>query len=178
MRRSNSDQRRHDASNHYITCADTIQPTIAPIHVYLKRLPPLPRVTTMPGPSCALGKPKCFISPKLLALYGFSPASYLLHPAYNMQQKEAPGGLHALQWSSFYFLVNWQPPFSFPSSTCSLLGPSRESDRWFQLKVSATLKIVIFPYLRFQRFQIDMLESFLSKKKSEENIISVERYRW
>ena len=45
------------------------------------------------------------------------------------------------------------------------------------LKVSATLKIAIFPYLRFQRFQIDMLESFLLKQKSEENIISVERYR-
>ena len=29
------------------------------------------------------------------------------------------------------------------------------------LKVSATLKIAIFPYLRFQRFQIDILESFL-----------------
>ena len=29
------------------------------------------------------------------------------------------------------------------------------------IKVSATLKIAIFPYLRFQRFQIDMLESFL-----------------
>ena len=46
-----------------------------------------------------------------------------------------------------------------------------------QLKVSATLKIAIFPYLRFQRFQIDMLESFLLKQKSEENIISVKRYR-
>ena len=45
------------------------------------------------------------------------------------------------------------------------------------VKVSATVKIAIFPYLRFQRFQIDMLESFLLKKKSEENIISVERYR-
>ena len=45
------------------------------------------------------------------------------------------------------------------------------------LKVSATLKIAIFPYLRFQRFQIDMRESFLLKKKSEANIISVERYR-
>ena len=44
------------------------------------------------------------------------------------------------------------------------------------IKVSATLKIAIFPYLRFQRFQIDMLESFLLKKKLEENIISVERY--
>ena len=33
------------------------------------------------------------------------------------------------------------------------------------VKVSATLKIAIFPYLRFQRFQIDMLESFLLKKK-------------
>ena len=43
------------------------------------------------------------------------------------------------------------------------------------VKVSATLKIAIFPYLRFQRFQIDMLESFLLKKKSEENIISVQR---
>ena len=29
------------------------------------------------------------------------------------------------------------------------------------VKVSATLKIAIFPYLRFQRFQIDILESFL-----------------
>ena len=28
------------------------------------------------------------------------------------------------------------------------------------IKVSATLKIAIFPYLRFQRFQIDMLENF------------------
>ena len=46
-----------------------------------------------------------------------------------------------------------------------------------KLKVSATLKIAIFPYLRFQRFQIGMLESFHLKKKSEENIISVERYR-
>ena len=46
-----------------------------------------------------------------------------------------------------------------------------------QIKVSATLKIDIFPYLRFQRFQIGMFESFLLKKKLEENIISVERYR-
>ena len=45
------------------------------------------------------------------------------------------------------------------------------------IKVSATLKIAIFSYLRFQRFQIDMLEGFLLKQKSEENIISVERYR-
>ena len=45
------------------------------------------------------------------------------------------------------------------------------------VKVSATLKIAVFPYLRFQRFQIGMFESFLLKKKSEENIISVERYR-
>ena len=44
------------------------------------------------------------------------------------------------------------------------------------IKVSATLKIAIFPYLRFQRFQLDMLESFLLKQKSEENIIAVERY--
>ena len=29
------------------------------------------------------------------------------------------------------------------------------------IKVSATLKIAIFLYLRFQRFQIDILESFL-----------------
>ena len=46
-----------------------------------------------------------------------------------------------------------------------------------EFKVSATLKIAIFPYLRFQRFQINMLESFLLKKKSEESIISVQRYR-
>ena len=51
------------------------------------------------------------------------------------------------------------------------------SDNPSGLKVSATLKIAIFPYLRFQHFQIGMLESFLLKKKSEENIISVERYR-
>ena len=35
------------------------------------------------------------------------------------------------------------------------------------IKVSATLKIAIFPYLRFQRFQIDMLESFLLKKNQK-----------
>ena len=29
------------------------------------------------------------------------------------------------------------------------------------VKVSATLKIAIFPFLRFQRFQIDMLENLL-----------------
>ena len=45
------------------------------------------------------------------------------------------------------------------------------------IKVSVTLKIAIFPYLRFQRFQIDMLESFLLQKKLDENIISVQRYR-
>ena len=45
------------------------------------------------------------------------------------------------------------------------------------VKVSATLKIAIFPDLRFQHSQIGMLESFLLKKKSGENIISVERYR-
>ena len=50
-----------------------------------------------------------------------------------------------------------------------------QSDKLASFKVSATLKIAIFPYLRFQRFQIDMLESFLLKKKSEENIISVQR---
>ena len=48
---------------------------------------------------------------------------------------------------------------------------------YLSFKVSATLKIAIFPYLRFQRFQIDMLESFLLKKKLEENNVSVERYR-
>ena len=35
------------------------------------------------------------------------------------------------------------------------------------IKVSATLKIAIFSYLRFQRFQIDMLESFLHKKNQK-----------
>ena len=52
---------------------------------------------------------------------------------------------------------------------------------WIQDFSAATFSVAVsffFPYLRFQRFQIDMLESFLSKKKSEENIISVERYRW
>ena len=34
-------------------------------------------------------------------------------------------------------------------------------------KVSATLKIAICPYLRFQRFQIDMLESFIFKKNKK-----------
>ena len=65
-------------------------------------------------------------------------------------------------------------------------GMSLRNDMWHGLqndiimrnvKVSATLKIAIFPYLKFQRFQIDMLESFLLKQKSDENIISVERYR-
>ena len=41
----------------------------------------------------------------------------------------------------------------------------------YLLKVSATLKITIFPYLRFQRFQIDMLESFLLKKKNQKKIL-------
>ena len=36
-----------------------------------------------------------------------------------------------------------------------------------KFKVSGTLKIAIFPYLRFQRFQIDMLESFLLKKNQK-----------
>ena len=40
------------------------------------------------------------------------------------------------------------------------------------LKVSATLKIAIFPYLRFQRFQIDMFESFLLKKNLLKDIQS------
>ena len=70
--------------------------------------------------------------------------------------------------SCFYSLSNvWTDQPLIPSSCCF----------WQELKVSATLKIAIFPYLRFQRFQIDMLESFLFKQKSEENIISVERYQ-
>ena len=64
------------------------------------------------------------------------------------------------QWSPNVFRIFW----SFGNSASSF-------------KVSATLKIVIFSYLRFQRFEIDMLESFLLKKKLEEYIISVERYR-
>ena len=39
--------------------------------------------------------------------------------------------------------------------------------RHIVIKVSATLKIAIFPYLRFQRFQIGMLESFLLKKNQK-----------
>ena len=35
------------------------------------------------------------------------------------------------------------------------------------IKVSTTLKIAIFPYLRFQSFQIGMLESFLLKKNQK-----------
>ena len=53
----------------------------------------------------------------------------------------------------------------------TMLGPSEGNQRVIigfamkaRIKVSATLKIAIFPYLRFQRFQIDMLESFLLKK--------------
>ena len=45
-----------------------------------------------------------------------------------------------------------------------LLGDLRMRLSVTQHKVSATFKIAIFPYLRFQRFQIDMLESFLLKK--------------
>ena len=42
-------------------------------------------------------------------------------------------------------------------------------DLWLvgHFKVSATLKITVFPYLRCQRFQIDMLESFLLKKNQK-----------
>ena len=48
-----------------------------------------------------------------------------------------------------------------------LVNPARTASQEYEasVKVSATLKIAIFPYLRFQRFQIDMLESFLLKKK-------------
>ena len=35
------------------------------------------------------------------------------------------------------------------------------------IKVSATLKIAIFSFLRFQHFQIDILESFLLKKNQK-----------
>ena len=70
--------------------------------------------------------------------------------------------------------TNWPKFFIF--QFVSILDICSNSMGW-KLKVSATLKIAIFPYLTFQRFQIDMLESFLLKKKLEENIISVERYR-
>ena len=49
--------------------------------------------------------------------------------------------------------------------TLGTLDPSQHSLKPQAIKVSATLKIAIFSYLRFQRFQIDMLESFLLKKK-------------
>ena len=56
------------------------------------------------------------------ALYGIPPVSYLLRPTYNMLQKEALGGLHTLQWSSFlFFFTKLQPPFSFPSSLLAFL---------------------------------------------------------
>ena len=47
-----------------------------------------------------------------------------------------------------------------------LISKKREWNNCF-IKVSATLKIAIFPYLRFQRFQIGMLESFLLKKNQK-----------
>ena len=59
----------------------------------------------------------------------------------------------------------------------NLMLPRYDVDNLIFIKVSATLKIAIFSFLRFQHFQIDILESFLLKKKSEENIISIERYR-
>ena len=42
-------------------------------------------------------------------------------------------------------------------------------DLWLvgHFKVSATLKITVVPYLRCQRFQIDMLENFLLKKNQK-----------
>ena len=56
------------------------------------------------------------------ALYGIPPVSYLLRPTYNMLQKEALGGLHTLQLSSFlFFFTKLQPPFSFPSSLLAFL---------------------------------------------------------
>ena len=57
-------------------------------------------------------------------------------------------------------------PNSFLASIVIKLDMKRQSSD-HRLKVSATLKIAIFPYLRFQRFQIDMLQSFLLKKKLE-----------
>ena len=65
----------------------------------------------------------------------------------------------------------------FPLSSKTNISNSNSNRNGRRIKVSATLKIAIFPYFRFQRFQIDMLESFLLKKKLEENIISVQRYR-
>ena len=74
-----------------------------------------------------------------------------------------------------------QPNNKATRKTLTLTIYMKKRPDWNKLesffKVSATLKIAIFPYLRFQRFQIDMLENFLLKKKSEKNIISVERYR-
>ena len=69
-------------------------------------------------------------------------------------------------------VIDWEinPALSIEWTRNFLLGS-------IGLKVSATLKIAIFSFLRFQHFQIDILESFLLKKKSEENIISIERYR-
>ena len=57
-----------------------------------------------------------------------------------------------------------------PDKTAVLAFGSKWHKKTFMtpLKVSATLKIAIFPYLRFQRFQIDMRESFLLKKNQKQ----------
>ena len=53
------------------------------------------------------------------------------------------------------------PPAPQASALLTELILPRLNPAGLVIKVSATLKIAIFPYLRFQRFQIDMLESFL-----------------
>ena len=58
-----------------------------------------------------------------------------------------------------------QPNNKATRKTLTLTIYMKKRPDWNKLesffKVSATLKIAIFPYLRFQRFQIDMLENFL-----------------
>ena len=91
---------------------------------------------------------------------------------------------------TFFFFFNARPDeegqatppleslFDSPQLSVSRKFKSIAQQNTPSFKVSATLKIAIFPYLKFQRFQIDMPESFLFKKiKWEENIISVQRYR-
>ena len=49
----------------------------------------------------------------------------------------------------------------------NLMLPRYDVDNLIFIKVSATLKIAIFSFLRFQHFQIDILESFLLKKNQK-----------
>ena len=70
--------------------------------------------------------------------------------------------------NTFSKVMNLKILITFPlHNVWILLGQEILFQSLLGLKVSATFKIAIFPYLRFQRFQIDMLENFLLKKNQK-----------